>query len=76
MAQITKDILMPMILEAVTRINNGISKTLTARKTSEVPPQDTRHLTDTRARVSTLLEYSLSYEKGSSPPLTLAHTLT
>jgi len=62
MVEITKNILMPLILEAVSRINNGVSKTLTARKTSEVPPQDTRHLTDTRTRVSTLLEYSLSYE--------------
>lgn len=62
MTRITKTILRPLILEAVSRINNGVSKTLTARKTSEVPPQDTRHLTDTRTRVSTLLEYSLSYE--------------
>jgi hypothetical protein len=62
MVGMTKDILMPLILDAVNRINNGISKTLTARKTSELPPQDTRHLTDTRTRVSALLEYSLSYE--------------
>ncbi len=57
-----KEDLQSLILEAVSRINSGVSKTLTARKTSEVPPQDTRHLTDTRTRVSTLLEYSLSYE--------------
>jgi hypothetical protein len=62
MPEITKDALLPLILEAIERINNGASKTLTARKSSEIPPQDTRHLTDTRTRVSTLLEYSLSYE--------------
>lgn len=62
MPEITKKLLHSLILEAVTRINNGVSKTLTARHTSEVPPQDTLHLTDTRTRVSTLLEYSLSYE--------------
>lgn len=62
MLKITKDTLMPLILEAIERINNGVSKTLTARRSSEIPPQDTRHLTDTRTRVSTLLEYSLSYE--------------
>ena len=62
MPEFTKKLLHSLILEAVTRINNGVSKTLTARHTSEVPPQNTRHLTDTRTRVSTLLEYSLSYE--------------
>lgn len=62
MPEITKELLHSLILETVSRINNGVSKTLTARKSSEVPPQDTRHLTDTRTRVSTLLEYSLSYE--------------
>lgn len=62
MPEITKDVLLPLILEAIERINNGVSKTLTARRSSEIPPQDTRHLTDTRTRVSTLLEYSLSYE--------------
>lgn len=51
-----------VILEAVQRINTGVSKTLTARRVDEIPPQSSRHLTDTRTRVSTLLEYSLSYE--------------
>lgn len=62
MTIINKDSLRVLIQEAIERINNGASKTLTARNTSEKPPQDTRHLTDTRTRVSTLLEYSLSYE--------------
>lgn len=57
-----KVFLTSIITKAVDRINNGISKTLTARRTDEIPPQDPRHLTDTRTRVSTLLEYSLSYE--------------
>jgi len=62
MITITKASLKGLIQEAIERINNGVSKTLTARNSSEKPPQDTRHLTDTRTRVSTLLEYSLSYE--------------
>ena len=62
MVEINKESITALIKESITRINNGISKTLTARKSNEVPPQDTRHLTDTRTRVSTLLEYSLSYE--------------
>lgn len=51
-----------LLNKAVERVNNGISKTLTARRSSEMPPLDPRHLTDTRTRVSTLLEYSLAYE--------------
>lgn len=51
-----------LLIEAIRRVNNGVSKTLTARKTSELPPKNSRHLTDTRTRVSTLLEYSLAYE--------------
>lgn len=51
-----------LIGQAVERINNGVSKTLTARLQSEAPPLDSRHLTDTRTRVSTLLEYALAYE--------------
>jgi hypothetical protein len=51
-----------LLNKAVERVNNGISKTLTARRSSETPPLDPRHLTDTRTRVSTLLEYSLAYE--------------
>jgi hypothetical protein len=51
-----------LIEQAVERINNGVSKTLTARLQSEAPPLDPRHLTDTRTRVSTLLEYALAYE--------------
>jgi hypothetical protein len=51
-----------LIGKAVERINEGVSKTLTARLQSETPPLDSRHLTDTRTRVSTLLEYALSYE--------------
>ena len=51
-----------LIGRAVERINNGVSKTLTARLQSEAPPLDPRHLTDTRTRVSTLLEYALAYE--------------
>ncbi len=47
---------------AINRVNAGVSKTLTARRTSERPPRDPRHLTDTRTRVSTLLEYSVAYE--------------
>lgn len=59
---INKDSIELLIREAIARVNDGVSKTLTARKTVEKPPQDTRHLTDTRTRVSTLLEYTLSYE--------------
>ena len=62
MPEITKEFLHNLISEATRKINSGITKKLTARKSSEVPPRDTRHLTDTRTRVSTLLEYSLSYE--------------
>jgi hypothetical protein len=51
-----------LLNKAVERVNNGVSKTLTARRSSETPPLDPRHLTDTRTRVSTLLEYSLAYE--------------
>ncbi len=51
-----------LIGRAVERINQGVSKTLTARLASETPPLDPRHLTDTRTRVSTLLEYALAYE--------------
>ncbi|MEB0134617.1 hypothetical protein QN362_04650 [Actimicrobium sp. CCC2.4] len=50
---------------AIKRVNAGVSKTLTARKTSERPPRDPRHLTDTRTRVSTLLEYSVAYEMNN-----------
>lgn len=62
MPEVTKEFLRRLITEVVSRINDGATKKLTARKSSEVPPRDTRHLTDTRTRVSTLLEYSLSYE--------------
>jgi hypothetical protein len=51
-----------LLNKAVDRVNSGVSKTLTARRSSETPPLDSRHLTDTRTRVSTLLEYSLAYE--------------
>ncbi len=51
-----------LLNQAVDRVNGGVSKTLTARRSSETPPLDPRHLTDTRTRVSTLLEYSLAYE--------------
>ena len=51
-----------LLNKAVDRVNGGVSKTLTARRSSETPPLDSRHLTDTRTRVSTLLEYSLAYE--------------
>lgn len=51
-----------LLAEGVRRVNKGVSTTLTARRTSERPPRDSRHLTDTRTRVSTLLEYSLAYE--------------
>ena len=57
-----KQFLTPIINQAIGKINNGISKTLTARRSDEIPPASPRHLTDTRTRVSTLLEYSLSYE--------------
>lgn len=65
MLDVTKDVLLPLIQKAKERINIGVSKTLTARRSNEIPPQDPRHLTDTRTRVSTLLEYSLSYELNS-----------
>jgi hypothetical protein len=58
-----RDLIKKLLIEAVERVNKGISKTLTARLSTENPPMDTRHLTDTRTRVSTLLEYSLAYER-------------
>ena len=57
-----RDYVQGLIGKAVERINEGVSKTLTARLQSETPPMDSRHLTDTRTRVSTLLEYALAYE--------------
>ena len=51
-----------LVKEAVNRINKGVSRTLTARRLDENPPLHTRHLTDTRTRVSKLLEYALAYE--------------
>lgn len=48
--------------KAVSSVNSGASQTLTARLSEERPPRDARHLTDTRTRVSTLLEYTLAYE--------------
>ena len=51
-----------LLSRAVEQVNKGVSKTLTARRSSEIPPLDPRHLTDTRTRVSTLLEYALAYE--------------
>lgn len=57
-----RDVIKKLLTQAVERVNKGISKTLTARRSTENPPMDTRHLTDTRTRVSTLLEYSLAYE--------------
>jgi hypothetical protein len=47
---------------SIDAINQGVSKTLTMRRADETPPASTRHLTDTRTRVSSLLEYALSYE--------------
>jgi hypothetical protein len=58
----SKDDIKPFLQRAVDRVNMGVSRTLTARLSSETPPMDYRHLTDTRTRVSTLLEYSLAYE--------------
>lgn len=40
-----------LLSRAVERVNSGVSMTLTARRTSERPPRDPRHLTDTRTRV-------------------------
>jgi hypothetical protein len=57
-----KDYLKLKLVMAVKNINEGKSRYLLSRLQSEIPPQDSRHLTDTRTRVSTLLEYSLSYE--------------
>lgn len=50
---------------AIELVNKGASMTLTARLSSERPPRDPRHLTDTRTRVSTLLEYSVAYEMNN-----------
>ena len=57
-----QELIESLLARAIKRVNKGISKTLTARRTNEKPPMDPRHLTDTRTRVSTLLEYSLAYE--------------
>lgn len=57
-----REFLKVLLLKAVDRVNTGASTTLTARLSEEQPPRDPRHLTDTRTRVSTLLEYSIAYE--------------
>ena len=70
-----QDFLKTLLAEAVSRVNTGASTTLTARLSSEKPPRDSRHLTDTRTRVSTLLEYSIAYEMNeilSAEPLGLS----
>lgn len=54
-----------LLARAVDRVNQGVSTTLTSRRSSERPPRDPRHLTDTRTRVSTLLEYSVAYEMNN-----------
>jgi len=51
-----------LVGRAVEAINSDVSRKLTARLASEKPPLDARHVTDTRTRVSTLLEYALGYE--------------
>ncbi|GGX13188.1 hypothetical protein GCM10011282_19150 [Undibacterium macrobrachii] len=61
----SRQFVLKLLESAVERVNAGVSKTLTARKTSERPPRDPRHLTDTRTRVSTLLEYSVAYEMNN-----------
>lgn len=58
----TKDEIEQYLSQAVREINTGDSRALVARLPSEKPPVDYRHLTDTRGRVSTLLEYALGYE--------------
>jgi hypothetical protein len=62
---------------AVKEVNAGVSQTLTARTSAERPPADTRHLTDTRTRVSTLLEYAVAYEMNNHiDSLLPGHTLS
>ncbi len=51
--------------EAQDRVNQGVARTLMGRLASEEPPNDPRHLTDTRTRVSTLLEFAVAYEANS-----------
>ena len=51
--------------EAQDRVNEGVAKTLMGRLSSEAPPNDPRHLADTRTRVSTLLEFALAYEANN-----------
>lgn len=59
-----RDSVQRLFEKARDRINSGVSRDLTCRLEHEIPPNDTRHLTDTRTRVSTLLEYSLAFEAG------------
>lgn len=60
-----RDFILALLDRAVSRVNEGVSTTLTSRRSSERPPRDPRHLTDTRTRVSTLLEYSVAYEMNN-----------
>lgn len=57
--------LQELCTEAQERINQGVARTLMGRLASEEPPNDPRHLTDTRTRVSTLLEFALAYETNN-----------
>ena len=61
----SKDEIESLCSEAQDRVNQGVAKTLMGRLASEEPPNDPRHLTDTRTRVSTLLEFALAYEANS-----------
>ncbi len=57
-----RDLVSRLLERAVASVNGGVSRTLTARRSKEVPPAHSRHLTDTRTRVSQLLEYAIAYE--------------
>ena len=58
----TQTTITELCCEAQNRVNQSVAKTLMGRLASEEPPNDPRHLTDTRTRVSTLLEFALAYE--------------
>jgi hypothetical protein len=56
----TRKWLSDLVEKACLRVNATTAKTLMARRPSEKPPLDERHLTDTRTRVSSLLETALA----------------
>ncbi len=62
MSQTPKQIAESLLERAVSSANRALLPTFCARLDSERPPSNTRHLTDTRTRVSSLLETVVGIE--------------